>query len=113
MAKRKLVADECKQPKGRKALTPEARENQLIAYAMNLAEEHLRNGTASSQEIIHFLRLGTQKEKLEREKLLEENKLLRAKTSAVQSSERSEALYKEAIKAFRGYSGADDNEGPY
>lgn len=89
----------------RPALTPEARENQMIALAMDLAEQQLRDGTASSQLITEFVKRGAAKARLEKEKLEEENKLLRAKTEAIQSQKRVEELYAEAIKAMRDYSG--------
>lgn len=107
MAKRNIVREEVK-PKTRPAITPEARENQMIALAMDLVEERLRNGTASSQETTHFLKLGTEKERLERQKLEKENELLKAKAEAIKSSERSELLFAEAIRAFKGYSGVED-----
>lgn len=96
--------------KGRPALTPEARENQLIALAVDLAEQQLRDGTASSQVITHYLKLGTVREKLERERLENENKLLKAKTEAVESSKSSEELYSNAIEAFKGYRGELDED---
>lgn len=113
MAKRKIIEYESK-PKLRPAITPEARENQMISLAMDLVEERLRNGTASSQETTHFLKLGSLKEKLEREKLEKENELLRAKTETLQSTKRIEELYTNAIKAFSSYKGvepgnSDDN----
>ena len=92
---------------GRPALTPEARENQLVSLAINLAEEQLRNGTASSQVITHYLKLGSSKEKLEREKLERENELLRAKAEALASAKHVEDLYANALKAMKGYSGQD------
>lgn len=92
----------------RPALTPEARENQLISLAVDLAEKQLIEGTASSQVISHYLKLGSTKERLEKEKLEEENKLLRAKTEALQSAKRVEELYANAISAMRKYSGRDD-----
>lgn len=94
----------------RPAITPEARENQLISLAVDLAEKQLMEGTASSQVITHYLKLGTTKERLEREKLEEENKLLRAKTEAMQSTKRMEELYENAIIAMRRYSGHGDEE---
>ena len=105
----KVKATDSKQPM-RPALTPEARENQLIAYAYDLVEERLRNGTASSQETTHFLKLGSVKAQRELEKLTRENELLRAKTEALDSSKSSEELYKNAIKAFASYSGHGDAE---
>lgn len=94
--------------RGRPALSPEARENQMIALAVDLAEQQLRDGTASSQVITHFLKLGTTKAELEREKLIEENKLLRAKTEAIESGKEYNVLVEQAIKAMRNYSGQGD-----
>lgn len=100
---------------GRPAMSPEARENQMIAYAVDLAEKQLREGTASSQVITHYLKLGSSKERLEREKLERENELLRAKAESLQSAQRSEEVYKEALKAMRTYSGqiTDEEEDDY
>lgn len=89
----------------RPALTPEARENQMISLAVDLAERQLQEGTASSQVITHYLKLGSMRERLEREKLEEENKLLKARTEQIQSMKRVEELYEEAIKAMRNYGG--------
>lgn len=94
----------------RPALTPEARENQMIALAVDLAEQQLREGTASSQVITHYLKLGSTKERLEKEKLEEENKLLRAKTENIKSMKRSEELMEEALRAFRQYNGQVDKD---
>lgn len=99
--------------KMRRALTPEARENQLISLAMDRAEEQLMAGTASSQVITYFLKLGSDKERLERERLEEENKLLRAKTEALKESGEQKVMYADAIKAMRKYSGHDDEEDVY
>ena len=92
----------------RPALTPEARENQMISLAVDLAEKQLQEGTASSQVITHFLKLGSTKQQLEKQKLEEENKLLRAKTENIQSMGRIEELYEESINAMRNYSGQGD-----
>lgn len=85
------------------ALSPEARENQLISLAVDLAEKQLIEGTASSQVITHYLKLATVKEQLEREKLKKENELLLAKTEAIQSAQRVEELYANALDAMRNY----------
>ena len=89
----------------RPALSPEVRENQMISLAVDLAEKQLMEGTASSQVITHYLKLGSTKERLEKEKLEEENKLLKAKTEALQSAKRVEELYSDAIAAMKRYSG--------
>lgn len=105
MSKTIKVSTSDKAKRGRPGLTPEAREGQLISLAINLAEEQLRNGTASSQVITHYLKLGSTKEKLEREKLERENELLRAKAKALESQEKTEQLYRDAIEAMKRYSG--------
>ena len=99
--------------KRRPALTPEARENQMISLAIDLAEKQLQEGTASSQVITHFLKLGTTRMELEKEKLERENELLRAKTESLQSEQRIEERYNEAIKAMRKYSGKGVSEDEY
>lgn len=91
--------------KGRPALSPEARENQLISLAVDLAEQQLLDGTASSQVITHFLKLGTTRAELEKEKLKRENKVLEAKAKAIESSEEVKVLYENALKAMRNYAG--------
>ena len=87
------------------ALTPEARETQLIALAEKCAEEQMRNGTASASVIVHYLRLGTTRERLEKEILEKQKGYLDAKTEALQSAKRIEGLYEDAIEAMRRYSG--------
>jgi len=94
--------------KRRPALDPEARENQLINLAVDLAEQQLLNGTASSQVITHFLKLGTTRAELEKEKLIRENKMMEAKTKAYESADEMKVLYERAIKAMRNYSGNGD-----
>lgn len=89
----------------RPAFTPEGREGQLIALAVDLAEKQLMEGTASSQVITHYLKLGSSKSDLEKEKLALENELTKARTEAIQSQKRMEELYIDAIKAMKEYSG--------
>ncbi len=96
--------------KRRPALSPEARENQMISLAVDLAEQQLMDGTASSQVITHYLKLGSTKERLEKEKLEQENALLKAKTEALQSAQRVEELYTNALAAMRSYGGSGANE---
>lgn len=87
----------------------ENRENQLIELAYSVAQERLENGTASAQEIVHFLKMGTAKAQLEKKKLEAETELLASKKDAVDSAKRSEAKYEAAIMAFRDYSGQSDD----
>lgn len=88
----------------------EARENQLIALAVDLAEKQLLEGTASSQVITHYLKLGSTKERLEKEMMAEQKKLLEAKTEALKAAKRNEELYINAIKAMRLYQGQASDE---
>lgn len=92
-------------PPIRPAITPEARENQMISLAEALAEQQLRDGTASSQVITHYLKLGSTKERIEREILERQKELITAKTEALQSAKRVEELYANAIAAMKRYSG--------
>ena len=95
-------------PGMRPALNPESRENQMIALAVDLAEQQLRDGTASSQVITHFLKLGSTKERLEKEILEKQKELIEAKTGNLKSQDKTEALYQDALRAFRGYSGQEE-----
>lgn len=87
------------------ATTPEGRENELVSQAVDLAEEQIRNGTASSQVITHFLKLGSTRERLEQQRLEHENELTRVKIEAIESQKRVEELYMEALTAMRSYAG--------
>lgn len=90
------------------AKTAEGRELEMTSLAMDLAEEQLRNGTATSQVITHFLKLGTIREQHELQKVQLENELLKTKKAAMESAQNVEAMYEEAINAFRGYAGQDE-----
>lgn len=92
------------------ATTPEARENQMIALAVDLAEKQLANGTASSQVITHYLKLGSTKEQYEKKLLEKQAELASAKIEAIQSAKRVEELYKDAMDAMRRYSGDRGND---
>lgn len=92
------------------AKTLEGREKQLISLAYDCAEKAMRDGTASSQLISHFLKMGSTRERREQERLEGENKLLRAKTEALENSKNVEELYKKAIDAMRLYSGQKEEE---
>lgn len=108
MPKRK--ANPIKKTKSRPAITPEARENQLISLAYDLVEQRLLDGTATSQETTHFLKLGSAKTKLEMEKIRKENNLLDSKKEALDSSKRSEELFEKALQAMRSYSGVNNED---
>ena len=92
------------------ALTPEGRENEMIALAMDLAEQQLRDGTASSQLITEFVKRGSTKARLEKEILKEQKNLMKAKTEALESAKRVEELYTQALTAMKKYSGQHDTE---
>lgn len=113
MAKVKVTSPNGGQKALRPGMTPESRENQMIALAVDLAEKQLIEGTASSQVITHYLKLGSTTQRLERERLEEENKLLRAKTKALEDAGELKALYADALKAMRTYSGQDDSDDEY
>ncbi len=87
------------------ATTLEDRENEVVADAISLAHRQIQDGTASSQVITHFLKMGSTREQLEQERLEHENELTRVKIEAIASQARVETLYKEALDAMRAYSG--------
>lgn len=91
--------------KHRTAINPDNRELQLVALATDLAEQQLRDGTASSQVITHYLKLATAKERLERDILEENKKLLAAKTKSLEDMADMKELYANAIAAMRRYGG--------
>lgn len=105
MRKRQTTTPAQPSKRGRPALTPEARENQLISLAVDLAEQQLRDGTASSQVITHYLKLGSTKERIEKEILEKQKELIVAKTESLHSQKRVDELYADAIAAMRSYSG--------
>lgn len=94
----------------RPALTPEARENEMIALATDRAEEQLRDGTASSQVIVHYLKLGSTKERIEREMLKQQKELLEAKTEALRAAKQAEEDYAKVLDALRLYTGQDNED---
>ena len=87
--------------------TPQDREDQLISMAIDLAEKQILKGTASATVMTHFLKLGSEKEKLERERLRRENELLKARVESLQSAKRVEELYSKALEAMRSYAGQE------
>lgn len=105
MATRRTNHPNASQTKRPPATTPEGRENQLISQAVELASRQLADGTASAQVITHYLKLGSSREKLEQERLAMEVQFMEAKKEAMASSARSEELMKDALNAFRSYSG--------
>lgn len=92
------------------ATTLEGRENQLIAAAMDLVEKRMHEGTASAQETVHFLKLGSVRNQLEQDKLQHEVNVLRSRVKDMESRTSSEGLYAEALQAFKGYSGQEPIE---
>lgn len=110
------MARTAKSPKeslGRPGLSVESREGQLVSLAYDEAEKQLRNGTASSQIISHFLKLGTTLAELQKEKLRKDNLLTEAKVAKIKSEKNSEELYSKALRAFGIYSGRDDSDDDY
>lgn len=106
MAKTASSSSSC--PESRPPITPEAKENQMISLAMDLVEKRLRDGSASSQETTHFLKLATTKARKELAILEEQRKLIVAKTEDIESRKETKAMFEAAIKAMRTYSGKGD-----
>ena len=94
----------------RPATTLEGRENQLVSLASDLAEKQMREGTAAAAVITHYLKLGTTREKLEQERLQNENLLLSAKVDQIKSAAAQEAVYRDALAAMKKYTGNSSYE---
>lgn len=92
------------------ALSSEAREQELINDALNLAAKQMREGTASSQVITHFLKLGTERERTERELLKLNKELVKAKTEALEASRRNQEMFENAIRAMGVYNGDEEDD---
>lgn len=110
MGKKNTKTSEAEEMNWQPAKTPEEQEQRMILLSMNLAEKQLREGTASSQVITHYLKLASSKERVEKEKMKEEIKLLKAKSKAIESAENIEKLYGDAISAMKEYSGNKTEE---
>lgn len=111
MVSRRVRKEEESKTRRPPATTPDGREKQLIAMAVDLAEEQLLNGSASAQVISHYLKLGSSRERLEQERLEKENELLEARRAAIQSAARIEELYTTALDAMRTYAGRPQEQG--
>jgi hypothetical protein len=110
MASRRASEPEEPASRRRPATTPEGRENQMIALAVNLAEKQMLEGTASAQVISHYLKLGSSREQLEKERIQHENELMAVKKDAIANAANMETLFSEAIAAMRSYKG-DSSDG--
>ena len=105
MARRKPSEDDG--PRRRPATTPEIREQQVASLAYDLAEEQIRSGHASSQVITHFLKVGSTRDELEKQRIRHENELMEVKRQQIEGQARVEELYLEALNAMKSYSGAE------
>ena len=110
MRPKKNAPGEMAAASARPASTPEAQEQYMINLAMGLVEKRLREGTASSAETTHFLKLATMKADLEKKKLEEENKLLRAKTETLEAAKDSREMYENVMKAMAKYNGMGEDD---
>ena len=110
---RQIRQSDSSKPRRPAATTPEARESQLVALAVDLAEQQLAAGTASVAVITHYLKLGSMRESLEREKLISENELRKAQVESARSAKNVEELYAKAIESMREYSGSADDSDTY
>lgn len=115
MAARKSNKSGDERPCSAPALTPEEWENRLIALSYDAVEQRILNGTATAAEYVHFLKAGSIKQREEMEKLKEENALLRAKTSAIESEKARDVLCREVLAALGNYrtESKDEPENPY
>jgi hypothetical protein len=107
MAARRETEPEQIDTRRRPATTPDGRENQLIAAAVDLAEQQILAGTASAMVIVHYLKLGSSRERLEQKRIQHENALMEVKREAIEKQEDIQALFAQATNAMRAYKGED------
>lgn len=105
---RQVKAEVVKKSRQAPGTTIESRENQIIRLAYDLVEQRIKKGTATSQEVTEFIKMGSSKAQLEKVRLEKENQLLEAKREALESQKNVEKLYSNAMKAFRTYSGQEE-----
>lgn len=110
MPARPVSDDEAPRSRRPPATTPDARERQLVSLAMDLAEKQIREGTASAQVVTHFLKAGSTREFLEKERIRNENSLTQTKIEMMESAKRIESMYAEALDAMRAYQGQSPRE---
>lgn len=93
-------------------ISPADHEEKMIGLAMNLVEQRLRDGTATSQETTFWLRLAAQREQdaINREMMEKQMALMEAKIQSLQASDRMEQLITDAMEAFKRYSGYSDDD---
>ena len=108
MARKKSTSGNTR--KSRSMSTPESELNRIVGKALALVEERIDNGTATSQETTTLIKYGSEKAKLDQEKVKYEIEYLKAKSEALASTKRSEELFAEAIKAMRSYNGITPEE---
>lgn len=106
---------EPKKPRPRRATTPEGREQQLVALAVDVAEEMMRNGNAPAQIVTHYLKIGSTREKIELELKREEIEVAKMRRETMAAAARIESVYAEALSAMREYQGAptDNHQDEY
>lgn len=113
---RRTVHEEHAAPRRRSpAKTPEERESVLISKSLNLIERQIDDGSASSQVLSLYAKLGSSRERLEQERLANENQVLRKKVESMEAAIDVKNLMEEALGAFKGYSGriSDADEGDF
>lgn len=103
MKKETITVTSSKSGPTRPLMSPEAQENHMVSLAMNLAEKQLRDGTASAQVISHFLKIGSTKDRMEKEILELQKDLIVAKTETLHAQQNMDEMYKKAIDAMRSY----------
>ncbi len=101
---------DCSKISVRPATNPKDREDELINLAINLAEQQLRDGTASTQVIVHYLKLGSTRGALEQEMLAKKTELINAQAESIKSAKKVEELYENAMRAMQRYGGMGDKD---
>lgn len=84
-------------------LSDKDHEAKLISLTLQMAEQQLIDGTASSQVMTHFLRLGSIRSKVELEKLRLENNLLTEKIQSEKMGQQLKEMFQDVMESLRDY----------
>lgn len=113
MASKRIDTGKTSRPRPKPATTPEGREAQLVSLAVDYAEQMMLDGTAPPGVVTHYLKLGSTRERLDQEKIKQENELLRAKIETMNAERQTAVKLEEALRAFRMYSGQPEEGDGY
>lgn len=105
MARRSVHDEQLPSRRRSPAKTPEERESQLISKSLNLIEKQIEDGSISSTVLAIYAKASTERDRLEKDRLRNENEVLKKKVESMEAAIDVKNLLEDALGVFRGYSG--------